>query len=75
MRHLDLEVLFEKTEPAFEYELQEVAMAPYMERRYMVHPKDTKLGKKEVLFSYLEMVNAIDLKKAMHQKVLDAYGL
>jgi hypothetical protein len=74
MRHMDLAVLAVDEVEKFEYELEEVAMAPDMQRRYMVIPADTKLDKKEVFFSYLEAMSAVNLKEALHQKVLDAYG-
>jgi hypothetical protein len=74
MRAFDLAVLAPEV-PEFEYDLLEVAMAPDMQRRYMVIPVDTKLGRKEVFFSYLEAMKAVNLKQALHQKVLDAYGL
>lgn len=74
MRAFDEAVLFENP-IEFGYDLQEVAMAPDMQRRYMVHPHDKALGRKEVFLSYLEVMVAVDLKKVLKQKVLDAYGI
>lgn len=75
MRHFDEAVLFDQTPKPFGYEIREIAMAPDMNRRYLVLPHDESLPKKDVFISYSEVILASDLKTLLKQKILDAYGL